>query len=391
MNRVSRRGFLQGASAVASVVGLGGVSSLFAEAPGAPGHMMFLGTQTDKGDSKGIYAYRWNSANGSLEKIGLAAEVQMPTFLTLSPNRKFLFAANETETFMGEKSGGVSGFRINPGSSTLTPINQQLSEGTGTCYISTDHTGKVLLCANYAGGSGSSFRISPDGHISKAVSTFHYTGHGPNAARQEKPHVHRAIPSPGNKFVLFNDLGLDGIHIYKLDPATAELTPNQPAMWHAPAGTGPRALQFHPSGKWAYCVTEMGSNVILLAWDEATGTLTTKQQLEIVPKDYHGDSAGCDIAIDREGKFAYVSERFYDMVVVYRIDPTNGRLTEIQRMPPHGHVSRHITIDPSGRWLLSANQESDTITIFARDPKTGKLADHSDAVHQSRPQCLLFL
>jgi len=62
----------------------------------------------------------------------------------------------------------------------------------------------------------------------------------------------------------------------------------------------------------------------------------------------------------------------------------------VDRTPCGGKVPRHLTLDPSGRWLLVANQESDTLSIFSRDVKTGKLTNTGTTVPLSRPQCLVF-
>ncbi len=381
---LNRRRFLQGAAGAASVFA---ATVRGTRAYGEGGTILFLGTQTGQG-SRGIYAYSWDAKHGTLKLLGLAAEAPMPTFLVLSPDRRFLFAANETDQFGGERSGGVSGFKIGRGGK-LSAINSDPSEGAGDCHIGVDPTGRVLLCANYTGGSASSFAVDGQGRISPAVSHFQYSGTGPNKERQEAPHVHRATASPGGKFALFNDLGLDQIHVYALDPATAKLT--EPTHWQAPAGSGPRALVFHPTGRWAYCVAELQSLVLLLAWDEAKGILTTEQQVNLNKADFHGRSQASDAVVDRAGRFLYAADRFHDGVYTFIIDPSTGRLTLVERTEIRGKVPRHLALDPSERWLLLANQESDTIEVLPRDPMTGKLGAAAAEVRQNRPQCLVFV
>jgi 6-phosphogluconolactonase len=397
MKRLNRRRFLQGAAALTPLFGVN-FGEWMARAQGIeptshPGTTLFVGTQTVDG-SKGIYAYHWNASEGSLRLIGLAIVSAMPTFLVLSPNKQFVFAANETETFHGAKSGGVSSFRVNhsaAGPARLSAINSQIADGPGTTNVDIDHTGRVLLCANYTGGSASSFAVDESGHISPVVSHFQFTGHGPNQERQEAPHVHRATASPGNRFALFNDLGLDVIHIYAMDAKTAKLTPHEPSAWHAPAGSGPRALRFHPNGRWAYCITEMGSEVIVLDWDESKGTLTTSQHVPLIPPDFHGRSQASEISIDHTGRFAYVADRYYDMMFSYVIDPASGKLTEKLQTPAKGKTARYITLDPTQHWLLAADQDSNTIEIFKRDPMNGRLSSESTLVPQVKPQCLVFV
>ncbi len=362
------------------------------------GSTLLVGTQTIDGaapnGSKGIYAYQWHPEDGSLAYLELAAATPMPTFLTLSRDKQFLFVANETETFEGQPSGGVSSFRVmldKNGRESLQLLNSEVAGGSSTCYVGLDQTGRVLLCANYGGGSASSFPIAQDGHISPAASHFKYAGRGPNRERQDAPHVHRAMASPGNRFALFNDLGLDLIHIYHLDPATAKLTPNEPAAWQAPAGSGPRALRFHPNGRWAYCVTEMGSSVILLEWDELKGTLTTRQQVSLVPTGFTGRSQASELVLDRAGNFLYAADRYYDGLYSFRVDASTGELHEMVRTGCGGRTPRLIALDPTEQWLLSANQDSDNIAVFARNAKSGRLAEQGTSVPQKKPQCLVFV
>jgi 6-phosphogluconolactonase len=225
--------------------------------------------------------------------------------------------------------------------------------------------------------------------LSPAVSFFQYTGHGTDRERQSKPHAHRVTVSPDNRFLLVNDLGLDVIHVYRLDAGTAKLTLNDPPAWQSGPGAGPRALLFHPKGKFAYCVTEMTSSVVVLRWNAQAGVLETVQEVEMRPPDFQDATAGDDIVIDREGQFAYAADRFDDIIATFAISPYSGRLTLVNRISCGGKVPRHLTLDPTGRWLLVANQASDNISVLARDLKTGQLTV-GKSFPLSKPQCLVF-
>lgn len=350
--------------------------------------LLLVGTQTKAG-SQGIYGYHWNPASGELSGEHLAAASDNPTFLALDPEAKYLYAANEIDNFEAQKSGAVSAFTIDRRTEKLQPINQVSALGAGTCNVSVDHIGRAAFCANYVSGSASSFYLQPDGQISDAVSHFQYQGHGPNAERQEGPHAHRVTVSPDDRFLLVNDLGLDCIHVYHLDATNARLTPNDPPQWNATPGSGPRALQFHPNGHIAYCVCEMGSVVNVLQWDAQKGTLHEIQTLSLVPEDYHGETAGCDIVVTRDGHYAYAINRFYNSAESFSV-AKDGKLTLLARGSCGGKTPRHLALDPTERWLLVANQDSDNIAVLARDAKTGKLADPSKSYPRVKPQCLVF-
>ena len=383
MAEVTRRGFLGGA------VGTAAVAGKFAMAEPVAGKLLLVGTQTAE-TSKGIYAYGFNSATGELTQSGLAAEADNPTFLTLAPDKRTVFVANELDHYGGKSGGAVSSYTLDRVQAQLSKVNESATSGGGTCHVTSDHSGRCVFAANYGGGSAASFTAEATGHLSEAVSFFQYTGHGPDTTRQKEPHAHRVTVSPDNRFLLVNDLGLDMIHIYRLDAATATLTPNQPAAWKASPGAGPRTLQFHPNGKIAYCVTEMSSTVVVLRWDASRGALETVQEVVMKPAGFQGTTGGADIVIDRLARFAYAIDRFDNIVVTFSLSPKDGGLTLLDRVPCGGKIPRHLALDPAGRWLLVANQASDNISVLGIDPRSGKASEAGKSFPLSKPQCLVF-
>ncbi|WP_263376191.1 lactonase family protein [Granulicella aggregans] len=384
MNSITRRAFL--ATSAASTIAL---RSTFASAQSTiPGKLLLVGTQT-AATSKGVYAYSFDSVSGELKKVGLAAAAANPTFLCMTPDRKTVIVANETEDFGGQKSGAVSTFSLDTAAGTMTQLSQQASRGGSPCHVTTDHTGTSVFAANYSGGSAISFKLL-GGKLSDAVSFEQYTGHGPNAERQEGPHAHRVTVSPDNKYLLVNDLGLDLIHVYALDAATGKLTPADTPAWKAPAGVGPRTLHFHPNGKYAYCVCEMSCQIIVLKWDADAGTLTTGQIAQLPLQPHPGEVTGCDIVLDKTARFGYYINRGDDFVATIAISADGSRLTFQRRSSCGGKIPRHLTLDPTERFLLVANQESDNIAVFPRDVNSGQLSEIGKSYPLSKPQCLVF-
>jgi 6-phosphogluconolactonase len=382
--KISRRNVLRGLAAAP-------LAMRWCAAERGDKNVLFVGTQT-KESSKGIYACRWDGAKGEIELIGLAAETENPTFIALSPDAKYLYAANEVESFQGQKGGGVSSFAVDAKAGKLTAINAVSAKGAGTCHVEVDKTGQAVFCANYTGGSAGSFHVKADGGLTEAVSFFQYTGHGPNPD-QDSAHAHRTTVTPDNRRLLINDLGLDCIHIYDLDAATAKLTPHDPAEWKAALGSGPRALRFHPNGKWAYCVLELSSEVAALSWDARVGSLTTIQRLSLIPEGYTGKTPhASEIVLDRAGHFAYAADRFDDVLVTFRVDTATGKLTKLGTSKYGGKTPRHIALDPTEQWMLVANQDSDDISVVRRDTKTGLLAETATREFGIvKPQCLVFV
>jgi 6-phosphogluconolactonase len=383
MRYSSRRSFLAQLSAVA----LASNTRAWASQP-----TLFAGTYTNqKGStSQGIYAFLWDADAGALSSLGLSAATINPSFLTLSPDRRHLYAVNEVDDYNGVKSGSVTAFAVKGKFGKLKQLNTVSSGGAGPCKITVDHTGVAAFVANYDGGSAASFRVSPNGALSKAVSRFQYTGHGANPDRQAAPHAHCTTVSPDNRYVLVNDLGLDRISVYHLDPGTALLTANDPPFYEALPGSGPRSFTFHPTGKWAYSLNEVANTVDALAWDAERGTLTRFQNISTLPEGFHGDNTAATVAVDAAGRFLYASNRGDDSIVVFAIGDHDGTLKTVQHMSCGGKSPRHFALDPGNQWLLVANQDSSNIVVFARDGRTGLLKPTSNSYPIRMPVCLAF-
>lgn len=377
----TRRTFVSGLAAAT-------LTSRYLWSAGKQSKRVFVGTYTKK-TSKGIYAFRWMPESGELAEMELAVETLNPSFLALSPNRKNLYAVNELDSFMGAKSGAVSAFSIHA-SSKLTLDNVVSSGGTGPCNAAVDHTGQVLFVANYDSGSVATFRISPDGTLSKAISNIYYSGHGTNPERQEAAHTHCTTVSPDNHYVLVNDLGLDRIMVYRFDPNTAKLTANDPPFYSALPGSGARNFTFHPNGRWAYSANEMGNSVDGLNWDSRTGTLTRFQNISTLPKSFKGENTAATVVIHPNGLWAYISNRGDNSIAVFSIDAANGKLRPIQFISCGGKMPRNFALDPSGQWLLVANQDSANIVVLKCSAKTGRLNETGRQYALDSPVCVVF-
>ncbi len=350
---------------------------------------LYIGTYTDpvgaSPGAKGIYTCPWDPATGVLGELTLAAASPNATFLALSPKLPGrLFAVNELGN---DQTGTVSSFT---GSTTLQPLNVVTSAGRGPCHLAPDHTGRALFVADYAGGIVSSFQITPRG-LSDAVSVIPFTGHGTDPDRQTAAHTHCVLLSPDNRFLLVNDLGVDRIMVYHVDPATARLTPAAKPFYEATPGSGPRHATFHPRRPWVYSVNELNSTIDLLDWTKATGALTHKATISSLPSGARSQkNAPAELTVDVTGKFLYVSNRFHDSIGVFAINPKDGTLTLIEDTPCGGKTPRHCALDPTNRWLLVANQDSQNIVVFERNYTTGKLIPTGRTYPLNAPVCILF-
>jgi 6-phosphogluconolactonase len=366
-----------------SSVALAASAALDAAPPPADGqYVAYVGPYTRPNKSKGIYAYKFDAKAGKFTSIGLAAETSNPSWVAVSPNGKFVYAANENN------QGTVSAFAVQP-DATLKALNSVSSTGSGPCHVTLDHKGKFLFVANYNDGAVASYAVKEDGSLSAPVSNFKHTGSSANASRQRGPHAHEAMVSPDDKFLFVPDLGIDKIMIYKIDAKTGALTPNEPAFTPIDAGSGPRHMAFAPNGKFVYLVTEMNSSITGFSYDAKTGAMTKLETLPGTPADFTGQKSGAEVAIHPSGKFLYLSNRNHNSVAVFTVD-AKGKLTAAGNVPSGGKTPRHIVIDPTGAFLIASHQDSDNITVFKIDPKTGALAPTGEKIDLGSPVCVAF-
>ena len=333
----------------------------------------------------GIQAFDWNSETAEFTPAGVAAKIANVDWIIYSADRKHLFAASEVDSFNGAPTGEVASYAVANG--TLKPLSGENSAATGTCHIALDHTGRTLISADYGGGSAASFQVK-DGKLSKAVWKEHYTEHGPSTGRQEAAHAHFVSYSPDNRFAYINDLGGDCIHIYALDAAAAQLKPA--GKYRSKAGEGPRTLHFHPNGTTAYSMNELTSTVDVLRWNKSDGSLTFVTSIKLLPNGPDPKSTGCDTVIAKDGRNVYFANRGDDFIYAFTADPGTGMLTPIARTPSGGKTPRNFVLDPTEKWMIVANQDSDQLSVFARDPKTGALAKDAKSYPCPAPMCILF-
>jgi len=353
---------------------------------------VYFGTYTGK-SSKGIYASRLDAATGKLTPPELVAEITSPSFLAVSPNEKFLYAANEVPKFEGKDAGAVTAFAIDRATGKLTALNQKSSGGAGPCHLVLDATGKSVLVANYSGGSVQALPVKPDGSLDNGGTFIQHQGSSVDKSRQSSPHGHSIVTDPANRFALACDLGLDRVLIYKLDPAKAGLSPNDPPFGTVPPGSGPRHIAFRPDGKFAYVINEMSCTVTTFAFDGKRGALQAIETISSLPKDQTVQSSfsTAEIEVHPSGKFVYGSNRGHDTLAVFAIDSKSGKLTPVEHVSTKGKTPRSFGIDPTGRWLLAANQSSDNVVAFAIATKTGKLQPTGQELQVGAPVCVKFV
>ena len=350
--------------------------------------MVYIGTYT-KTEEQGIHWLKLDMATGRLAAVGKLAGQKNPSFLAIHPNNKFLYAVNEIGNYKGEKAGGVSAYSIDQKTGALIFLNQQSSKGGAPCHLVVDATGRNVLVANYTGGSVASLPISRKGRLRKAASFIQHEGSSVLKPRQSVPHGHSINVSPGNKFAVAADLGLDKVLVYGFNAKGGKLTPAGFAK--VAPGAGPRHFAFHPNGKFAYVINEITLTVTAFSWDEGTGKLSELQTITTLPVERGKGMSTAEVQVHPSGKFLYGSNRGHNTIAVFSIDQKTGKLKAVQHQSTLGKTPRNFGLDPTGKFLIAANQFSGDIFTFHINQDTGELKPAGHSVKIPFPVCVKFL
>ncbi|MGI8981205.1 MAG: lactonase family protein [Pirellulaceae bacterium] len=366
-----------------------------AEDAKAPARLrVYIGTATGKtpmgNESKGIYASELDLASGKLSVPVLVAECQGPSFLALHPDGKHLYAVGSMRSAEGKSVGALSAFVIEDAKTgKLKMLNQASSGGPGPCHLVVDKAGKLVLAANYGGGSCCAVAIKEDGSLGEETGFAQHRGSSVDPSRQKEPHAHSINVSPDNRFAFCADLGLDQVLIYKIDGG--KLTPNDPPAGKTAPGSGPRHFAFHPSGKFAYVINELGNTVTAFAYNADKGSLSEIQSIGTLPSDFKETSYTAEVVVHPSGKFLYGSNRGQDSIAVFKVNADSGKLTAAGHQGEEVKWPRNFNVDPTGKYCLVCNEKGDSILVWAINQETGALTPTGNKITVGQPMCVKFL
>jgi 6-phosphogluconolactonase (cycloisomerase 2 family) len=402
---LSRRGFLKGAAALSIAHSVSALPQDLKRA--SPRGRTFayvggyIGAVGEGNNGKGIYLFEMNPHTGALSPLKLAAEATNPSWLSLHPSGRYLYAANEVTDFDGT-NGSVSAYAVDHASGDLRFLNTVSSDGGGPAFISTDTDGKYVFVANYVGGGIAVLPILPDGSLARAsdvhrdsgsvgstvptsaaAGSFAWSGH-------DAPHAHMIHPDPNNRFVLHTDLGQDRIYVHRFDKNKGKLSPAATPFISLPTGDGPRHFVFHPNGHWFYSIQEEASTLAFFHYDPLSGSLAPQQTISTLPQGFAGTSFASGVRISSDGRFLYAANRLHDTIAVFSIG-SDGKLKPIGEASTMGDYPNQFNIDPSGRFLYACNRKSDVVTSFSIDRDTGLLTSTGNYTPVGSASCIIFL
>ena len=343
-------------------------------------YRLLIGTYTNTGKSLGIYSYDINMHNDIFTQISVTKDVLNPSFLALTPDKKFVYSVCESTN-----GSAANAFSFNEDNGKLTFLNTSQTKSNGPCYISA--TENHVFTANYGGGSLSVFGRNADGSLTDVLQMIQHVGKSINKERQNVPHVHQVIISPDKRYLLANDLGTDKVTVYQYNSTAAAniLTPFDTLS--VKPGSGPRHSSFSKNGKRLYLLHEMDGTVSVI--EMKNGKLRLIQETTVVTNDKVVIGAA-DIHLSPDEKYLYATNRGTANNITCFSVTKEGKLIFKQQVSTGGNGPRNFAISPDGQYVFIAHQLTDNIVIFKRDIKTGLLTNTGKYIEVGAPVCLLF-
>lgn len=384
---LNRRHLIMAAGSLAAAAAAGRVSQPGeAQAAAQRGHA-YVGCRTTKernARGEGIGVFEIDASSGEWRQVQLLRDLVNPSFLAIDRRRQFLYAVH------GDFSE-VSAFKIDAGTGQLSSINRQSTQGKNPVHLTMDNTNRFLTVANYATGTVAVLPVGADGALGPVASLTGLEGStGPHKVEQSASHPHQVQFDPSRRFIVVPDKGLDQIFVYRLDPDTGTLLPNNPPSIKTREGAGPRHIDFHPTKPFAYVVNELDSTVATYRWDGERGTLEPLQILPSTPSSYVGNNRAAAIQIAPSGRTLWASNRGHDSIAIYAVDQGTGLLSPAGWESAGGRGPRFMTLDPSGTRIYVANELTDNIVEFRVDEPSGQIKKTGQTINTGSPVCILF-
>ena len=361
-----------------------------ADPPKSGKYWVFFGCYTDGKTTKGVYRAEMDAATGKVSEPELAAEVGSPSFLHIAPDGKSLYAVGEAA---GKDGGGVYSWKLDPATGKLSDQVSLTSKGAGPCHISTDAKNQFAVVSNYGGGSTTLFKLKPDGGLDSRTGFLQHEGKVFDAKRQGGPHAHCGFFDGTGELVLVNDLGLDKVMIHKLNRATGEIAPHDPAFVKLPDRSGPRHIHIAPDNSVAFVCGEIDMTVNVVKMDVKGNKFEVVQSLSTLPEGEKVVPAfsTAECRIHPNGKFVYVSNRGHNTVAAFKYDAATMKVS------PAGHITgdiktpRNFNITPDGGFMLIASQDGGKVGVYKIDTATGLATETEFSAKVGKPVCVKFL
>ena len=375
--------------------------------------ILYVGTYTEivagdfGGHGKGISCYEFDAVNGELNLLNNQFQVN-PSYLSIASimhsnnelenkSSKYLFAVSEV---LASKKPVLHTYTINDNYS-LSLIDTKTIEGGCPChihYFQNKEGQSYTATACYETGNlvihNMNVEATADLNLHEPINIYH-KGSSQHPSRQTQAHAHCACFDIVSNKLLVCDLGLDQVKVYSLQKNNDSFNAIEQQIITLPAGSGPRHICFDDNYAYGFIINELTGSVTIIKHSaekkeyEINGTFDTRVPLS--ESSINTDLGGAAIRVSACGKFIYTSMRTDNTIRLFAFDPITESLSFIASYPTQGRTPRDFTLDASGKWLLVAHQDSDTISIFNVNSYNGTLSFHKTVNNIESPVCLAWL
>ena len=375
--------------------------------------ILYVGTYTEivtgdfGGHGKGISCYEFDAVNGELNLLNNQFQVN-PSYLSIASimhsnnelenkSSKYLFAVSEV---LASKKPVLHTYTINDNYS-LSLIDTKTIEGGCPChihYFQNKEGQSYTATACYETGNlvihNMNVEATADLNLHEPINIYH-KGSSQHPSRQTQAHAHCACFDIVSNKLLVCDLGLDQVKVYSLQKNNDSFNAIEQQIITLPAGSGPRHICFDDNYAYGFIINELTGSVTIIKHSaekkeyEINGTFDTRVPLS--ESSINTDLGGAAIRVSACGKFIYTSMRSDNTIRLFVFDPITESLSFIASYPTEGLTPRDFTIDATGKWLLVAHQDSDTISIFNVNSYNGTLSFHKTVNNIESPVCLAWL
>ena len=375
--------------------------------------ILYVGTYTEivagdfGGHGKGISCYEFDAVNGELNLLNNQFQVN-PSYLSIASimhsnnelenkSSKYLFAVSEV---LASKKPVLHTYTINDNYS-LSLIDTKTIEGGCPChihYFQNKEGQSYTATACYETGNlvihNMNVEATADLNLHEPINIYH-KGSSQHPSRQTQAHAHCACFDIVSNKLLVCDLGLDQVKVYSLQKNNDSFNAIEQQIITLPAGSGPRHICFDDNYAYGFIINELTGSVTIIKHSaekkeyEINGTFDTRVPLS--ESSINTDLGGAAIRVSACGKFIYTSMRSDNTIRLFVFDPITESLSFIASYPTEGLTPRDFTLDASGKWLLVAHQDSDTISIFNVNSYNGTLSFHKTVNNIESPVCLAWL
>jgi 6-phosphogluconolactonase len=345
-------------------VKLAGCSSLGAMAQRAPWlraeaapRFAFVGSSQHGIRVFAVEGERWKPVGGLSSRH--------PSFLTLHPNQRFLYAIQEVDQYKNLRSGFVEAYAINENDGSLALLNRQALSLSAIAprHGAVSPDGRALVIAVHGGGAYNVLPIGEDGSLGRVSGILKEAASGPHKEHQQSAHPQTVLfDRTGHRF-LSSDLGSDRLSVFALDEGQLHVV----QRIEAHPGAGPRHMELHPDGRLLFVANELDGSLSCYRYDASAGKIL--DQLHRVSANHRG--SGMSMTMHPSGQFLYTAA---NGVKAWRIDTMTGALRSMHHQDEESRSLHAIVMTAGGSSLLGLSRQSESVVSWSIDRASGRLS-----------------